>query len=443
VTGKIAEPASMLSGDHEGQSEMLVRAYRLRLEADLAKWEADGVITPAVLTAIRAALPPLAPGINIPVVLAIVGGLLIAAAFLAFVAAHWIELARVTRLAILLSGSVVGFGMGGWFARTGRLILADLCAGIGSIIFGAGIALVGQMYHLGGDFAAGMLLWSIGALAAAVLTGSRGALAVALVAASIWSCTRIFEIRDVPQLSFLAIWFIAAGLALAWNSRVAAHLVGLAALPWWISASLQFDGRSLEPTFVLADGAALLFGAGLMLAATRWQRVSSFGVVLSSYGAFSLACAAALEVATVNQFFHGPSWAASQPIWAILCGVAGAIFAVVAAVATQRAGAAFAAGAIALVLVAATAWTPVGQSEPWLAYALELSAMLCLVVSGMLDAARPRIVAGWIGIAGVIAGITWAVKGSLLRRSVFLAVAGAAAIVLATVLNRVLPRSDK
>jgi hypothetical protein len=43
----------------------------------------------------------------------------------------------------------------------------------------------------------------------------------------------------------------------------------------------------------------------------------------------------------------------------------------------------------------------------------------------------------------VIAGITWAVKGSLLRRSVFLAVAGAAAMVLATALNRLLPRSDK
>ena len=67
---------------------MFDRAYRQRLEADLTRWEADGVITPAALAAIRSALPPLAPDINIPVVVAIVGGLLIAAAFLAFVAAH-------------------------------------------------------------------------------------------------------------------------------------------------------------------------------------------------------------------------------------------------------------------------------------------------------------------------------------------------------------------
>ena len=72
-----------------------------------------------------------------------------------------------------------------------------------------------------------------------------------------------------------------------------------------------------------------------------------------------------------------------------------------------------------------------------------LGAMLCLIVSGMLDAATPRIVAGWLGIAGVIMTITWVVKGSLLRRSAFLAVAGAAAVGLATALHRLMPRADK
>src|SRR5260370_11622226 len=214
---------------------MFDRAYRQRLEADLAQWEADGVITPAALATIRVAIPPLAPGINIPVVVAIVGGLLIAAAFLAFVAAHWTELARLVRLAILLAGIVGAHGLGAWFARAGRPVLADLCAGVGSIIFGAGIALVGQMYHLGGDFAGGMLLWAMGALAAAALTRSRGALAVALGAASGWSSMRVFEIRDVPHFSFVAIWLIAAGLALALNSRGAGPPAPLAPLPWWIA----------------------------------------------------------------------------------------------------------------------------------------------------------------------------------------------------------------
>jgi uncharacterized membrane protein len=416
---------------------MFDRAYRQRLEADLARWEADGVITPAVVAAIRIALPPLAPGINIAVVVAIVGGLLIAAAFLAFVAAHWIEIARLSRLAMLFAGILSAYGLGAWFARASQPVLADLCAAVGAIIFGAAIALVGQMYHLGGDFAGGMLLWAMGALATAALTGSRGALAVALVAATIWSSMRMLEVHE-PHFSFVVVWLIAAGLALAWRSRVAAHLVALAALTWWIAEALQ---PGLAPSFLLAYGAAMLFGAGLALAAAPWPSASLAGAVLSSYGAFALAGAAIVQVIVANEGFYGRGDALNQPLWTISCGAAGAILAIVAAAATRRAGVVFGGSAIGVVLLAALVWNPSQSGEPWLGYAFELCAMLFLVISGLLDGARPWLVAGWLGIAGCIAAITWAVKGTLLSRSIFLAVAGAVAVVLALALNRLLPRA--
>lgn len=423
---------------------MFDKTYRQRLEADLAQWEADGVIAPAAALSIRNALPPLAPGINIAVVVGIVGGLLIAAAFLAFVAAHWTEIARLLRFAILLAGMVVAGGLGAWFAATGRSVLADLCASIGAIIFGAGIALVGQMYHLGDDFAGGMLLWSIGAFATALLTGSRGALAVGLVAACIWSCMRIHDAPDVLHLPFVMVWLIAAGLALAWNSRVAAHLVALAVLPWWIATSIRFDFDGAQPSFVLANGAAQLFGAGLAIAAAPSPRTLRLGSVLSIYGAFALAVVAFLEVTTVDDLFRFSTRTESaQPLWAILCGAAGVILALASAALTRRAGEVLAGCSIGLVLLAAPIWPASAAGEPWFAYAALLCAMLCLVVSGMLDDVRPRIVAGWLGIAGVVAGITWAVKGSLLRRSAFLAAAGIVAVVFATALNRALPRAGR
>ncbi|MCP3396014.1 DUF2157 domain-containing protein [Bradyrhizobium sp. CCGB20] len=423
---------------------MFDKTYRQRLEADLAQWEADGVLAPAAATSIRNALPPLSAGINIAVVVGIVGGLLIAAAFLAFVAAHWTEIARLLRFAILLAGMVVAGGLGAWFAATGRTVLADLCASIGAIIFGAGIALVGQMYHLGDDFAGGMLLWSIGAFAAALLTGSRGALAVGLVAACVWTCMRSYDAPDTLHLPFVVVWLIAAALALAWNSRVAAHLVAVAVLPWWIATSFRFDLDGLQPSFVLANGAALLFGAGLAIAASRSPRALLLGSVLSIYGAFSLAVVAFLEVTTVDDIirFH-TSTVPAQPLWAILCGAAGVVLALVSAAITRRAGEILVACAIGLVLIAAPIWPASTAGEPWYAYAALLCAMLCLVVSGMLDEVRPRIVAGWLGIAGVIAGITWAVKGSLLRRSAFLAAAGIIAVVFATAINRALPRAER
>ncbi|MCS3729342.1 DUF2157 domain-containing protein [Bradyrhizobium betae] len=423
---------------------MFDKTYRQRLEADLAQWEADGVIAPAAALSIRNALPPLAPGINIAVVVGIVGGLLIAAAFLAFVAAHWTEIARLARFAILLAGMVVAGTLGAWFAASGRDVLADLCASIGAIIFGAGIALVGQMYHLGDDFAGGMLLWSIGAFATALLTGSRGALAVGLVAACIWSCMRIYDAPDVLHLLFVMVWLIAAALALAWNSRVAAHLVALAVLPWWIATSVRFDLDGAQPSFVLANGAALLFGAGLAIAAAPSPRTLRLGSVLSIYGAFALAVVAFLEVTTVDDLFRFRTGTESaQPLWAILCGAAGVILALASAALTRRAGEVLAGCSIGLVLLAPPIWPASAAGEPWFAYAALLCAMLCLVVSGMLDDVRPRIVAGWLGIAGVIAAITWAVKGSLLRRSAFLAAAGIVAVVFATALNRALPRAER
>jgi len=423
---------------------MFDKAYRQRLEADLAQWEADGVIAPAAASSIRTALPPLSPGINIAVVVGIVGGLLIAAAFLAFVAAHWTEIARLLRFAILLAGMIVAGGLGAWFAASGRTVLADLCAGIGAIIFGAGIALVGQMYHLGDDFAGGMLLWSSGAFAAALLTGSRGALAVGLAAACIWTCMRVYDAPDTLHLPFVLVWLIAAALAFAWNSRVAAHLVAIAVLPWWIATSFRFDLEGVQPSFVMAEGAALLFGAGLAISAAPSPRARLLGAVLSIYGAFSLAVVAFLEVTTVDDLIRlKASTMPAQPLWAILCGVAGVILALVSAGITKRSGEILAACAIGLVLLAAPIWPAAAAGESWFAYAALLCAMLCLVVSGVLDDVRPRIVAGWLGIAGVIAGITWAVKGSLLRRSAFLAVAGLITVVFATALNRALPRTDR
>lgn len=128
---------------------MLERLYRRQLETDLSRWEADGTISADVAGVIRSRLPPIT-GLNLAVVIAIAGGLLIAASFLTFVAANWSAIIRPLRLAIVLGGIVGAYAMGAWFNRAKRDYLADLASGVGAIIFGAAIALVGQMYHLGG-----------------------------------------------------------------------------------------------------------------------------------------------------------------------------------------------------------------------------------------------------------------------------------------------------
>jgi uncharacterized membrane protein len=418
---------------------MFERAYRQRLEADLARWQAQGLIPSASVEAIRAGFRSVPEGVTIASVVGIVGGLLIAAGFLAFVAANWTAIARPARFAILLAGIAAAYGIGAWFDRAGRNHLADLSVGVGSIVFGAAIALVGQMYHLGDDFAGGLLLWSAGALVAAVLTGSRSALAVALVAACIWSGMRVWELSDV-YLPFIGFWLIAAVLAVAWDAPVARHLVAVAALAWAVQTGIGIEeARVASPAFAVMVCVSFLLGAGLALASRSGDSLRAFGLTLSTYGAFGLAIVTAFQVA--GGFGR---MATGLPYVFIGFGVAAVVLAGIAAVVARRVGPALAGLSIALALVVASGLIqPAVAEEPWHAYGLALGAMLSLVVSGMLDDVRPRVVAGWIGLAATIAAITWTVRGSLLRRAVFLAGAGLVAVVLASLLGRFIGKDHR
>jgi uncharacterized membrane protein len=418
---------------------MFETAYRQRLAADLARWQAEGIITATAGDAIRAALPPMPRAVNIPTVVGILGGLLIAAAFLAFVAANWAEIARPARFAILLTGIAGSYGIGAWFDRSNRPYLADISATVGSIVFGASIALVGQMYHLAEDFAAGMMLWSAGSLLAAILTGSRGALAVALAAGCFWSGMRVTELGDVPHVPFVAFWFAGAVLAILWNSPVARHLVGVGALGWLLTIFIgAFDRTLVNPISPIVGSAALVLGGGLALSHFGSGPLRALGETLSTYAAFALA----LVLAPVGVSDYVPR-ILSSPNWSLLCGFAGMLLAFGAAVAGRRPGHAFAGLALVFAMVVATGSAgTASMAQPWSTYAMALVSMLCLVVSGMLDDMRPRVVAGWIGLGLMIAGITWAVKGSLLRRAMFLAAAGLAAVVLAVLLSRLVPKEE-
>jgi uncharacterized membrane protein len=421
---------------------MFESAYRQRLEADLARWQSGGLITPAIGAAIRNDLGPSPQGVNVATMVGIVGGLLIAAAFLAFIAANWSDIARPARFAVLLAGIAGAYAAGAWFDRDGRTHLADLSATVGSIIFGAAIALTGQMYHLGGDFAGGVMLWAIGALVAATLTGSRGALAVALAVACLWSGMRAIDQGDAPHLPFIAFWLVAAGLALVWNAVAARHVVAVAALAWWIISGIALIDRSFahDPILLIAAsiaaGGSLLLGAGLLLASLGPESQRRLGTTLSNYGALALAVAVAMYVPD-HLGLTARNAPVAVPFWMTGSAVAGGLLAFAAAAVVRRPGPAFAGLAIGLALAVTTGGVrPTGLDEPWLMYGFALSAMLALGVSGMLDDMRPRVVAGWLGLAAVIATITWTVPGSLLRRAVFLAVSGSIAIALAIVLGR-------
>ena len=82
---------------------MFERGYRQRLEADLTKWVADGVISGDAAQSIRKARFAEEAVSRLPGIFAMLGALMLAASVSAFVAANWQEIPRLVRLVGILT----------------------------------------------------------------------------------------------------------------------------------------------------------------------------------------------------------------------------------------------------------------------------------------------------------------------------------------------------
>src|SRR2546425_4010818 len=106
--------------------------------------------------------------------------LLIGAGVFSFVAANWEQMPREARLG-LIGAFMLAANVWGWYLRartrfhaTGEALLA-----VGTLVYGAGIFLVAQMFHLRANWPDGFMLWLIGAVAMAVALRSLPQFALA------------------------------------------------------------------------------------------------------------------------------------------------------------------------------------------------------------------------------------------------------------------------
>jgi len=106
---------------------------------DIHRWEALHGTTPAGPGSARL-------GTAVSFVLAL-GGLLLAAGLLLFVAAHWQGLAPGSRLGLLLA-LVLALHGGGTLAWASFPALATTLHGLGTVALGGGLSLAGQTFHL-------------------------------------------------------------------------------------------------------------------------------------------------------------------------------------------------------------------------------------------------------------------------------------------------------
>ena len=97
-----------------------------------------------------------------------IGAVLISAGIFSFIAANWQGMTRPVKLSIILVSMLVSYGAG-WYLKeklelpkTGEALIL-----LGSIIYGAGIFLVAQMFNIRANWPDGFILWMIGTIAMA------------------------------------------------------------------------------------------------------------------------------------------------------------------------------------------------------------------------------------------------------------------------------------
>ena len=247
------------------------------LKKRLERWVSAGVVDAGTASRIRTFEESESSGERLrwPVLLAVaLGGVLLCAGVLLFVAAHWDELSPAWRFTLVLI--LVGvFPLAGALKEERFPALSTTFYAIGTVCVGAGIFLTAQIFNMQEHWPSGILMWAIGALAGWLLLRhwTQAALLALLVPGWLvgeWEVrTQGFAVSNrliTEALVLIAITYLSARTNHEDSSarRALAWIGGLAVLPlslwafvegrgywgWWqnrphVSSFLQITGWAI------------------------------------------------------------------------------------------------------------------------------------------------------------------------------------------------------
>jgi uncharacterized membrane protein len=149
------------------------------------------------------------------------GATIVGLGIILLLAYNWDDIPRFGKLGLVLGSIAAAHGAGLWLrCKDGwRAGLGEVSFLLGSMLFGAGIWLVAQMYNIDEHYPNGFLFWGLGALALAWALESVPQGILAAVTLTIWGLS---ECRGFDRELGWSLVLLAAGLApLVWRKRSA------------------------------------------------------------------------------------------------------------------------------------------------------------------------------------------------------------------------------
>jgi len=163
-----------------------------------------------------------------------IGVVMVAAGIFSFIAANWQDMTRVMRIAIIFAAMLTSYIVGWYFhSKQEAPRLSHGLLILGTIIYGAGIFLIGQMFNVRSNWPDGFILWMFGSIAMGLAINSYPLFAFSLVLAIIALASHPFVIftafADDPLLLTSSILLLVATLvsfACGWvlRTRVSAEI---------------------------------------------------------------------------------------------------------------------------------------------------------------------------------------------------------------------------
>lgn len=199
--------------------------------------------------------------------------ILFAAAVLLLVSYNWQEIPAAGKLALIFGAIAATYGLGFYLRYLrGQRRLSEAIFLLGCLLYGAGIWLVAQIFHMSAHYPDGMFWWAMGVLPLAFLLDSLAlhALLVALLAT--WSGLEIFGFQHLgmilwgwrwpvlPNGCYLALIVALAGLVVAYRRQSPTRVALYAPLIVWWTLLQPVAWRWLDqyPFYFVAGIGALL-----------------------------------------------------------------------------------------------------------------------------------------------------------------------------------------
>jgi uncharacterized membrane protein len=198
-----------------------------------------------------------------------VGSLLIGIGILSFIASNWGEIGKTVKLLFIL-GLFIGCNLVGYIMEKNYPKTSKGLYYLGVLVFGAGIFLVEQMFHLGRSFQVAFLWWSLGILPLAWVLRDKWI----LFASSLFILVHLMDERYLmgDSVPFWTLLFIAAIYLLNEKigfSKATGFITGLLSLAFigtvisfFINRYEYYDDPFVYGLIYLAIGVALVFAKG-------------------------------------------------------------------------------------------------------------------------------------------------------------------------------------